>query len=62
MATDERTVSMKAYLLLPNEKYEIRRFGIPETLATDFLSLKDRITAVFSLQKKFFEVSWPGKL
>ena len=64
MSVDSKSMSIKAFLLSPNGKNtkEVRRFGIPENVATNFSYLNQRVLSVFGLSdKKVIDILWEGK-
>jgi len=56
--SEEQSMSVKAYLDVGGGKYEVRRFGLPEAMATNFTCLKEKISGVFSLSGQPIILFW----
>lgn len=57
---EERSMSVKVYMDMGGGVQEVRRFGMPEAIATNFTCLKDKIRYVFALGNQDITVSWKG--
>ncbi|KAK3879280.1 hypothetical protein Pcinc_016140 [Petrolisthes cinctipes] len=51
-------MSVKVYMDVGGGVQEVRRFGMPEALATNYTCLKDKIRSVFALGNQDITVSW----
>lgn len=58
--SEDRSLSVKVYLDVGGGRQEVRRFGMPEGLATNFTCLKDKVCAVFGLGNADITLSWTG--
>lgn len=58
---EEASMSFKVYLDLGGGKQEVRRFGLPETLATNYNVLREKICSIFSLSNQKALLSWKGE-
>ncbi|CAL4104525.1 unnamed protein product [Meganyctiphanes norvegica] len=56
--SEEPSMSVKAYLDVGGGKFEVRRFGLPEAMATNFTCMKEKISGVFSLSGQPLTLSW----
>lgn len=56
--SEEQSMSVKAYLDVGGGKYEVRRFGLPEAMATNFTCMKEKISGVFSLSGQPIILFW----
>lgn len=56
--SEEQSMSVKAFLDAGKDRQEVRRFGLPETLATNFAALREKICTVFNLSPQEIIISW----
>ncbi|KAK7065476.1 Sequestosome-1 [Halocaridina rubra] len=56
--SEDRSMSVKAYLDTGEGQPEVRRFGMPENVATNFSCLKQKISSVFALGHQDFSLTW----
>lgn len=59
--SDESTMSVKVFLDVGGGRQEVRRFGLPEDVATNFTCLKEKVCAIFGLGAQDITISWNGK-
>ncbi|KAK8396265.1 hypothetical protein O3P69_005360 [Scylla paramamosain] len=55
---EEASMSFKVYLDLGGGKQEVRRFGLPETVATNYNVLREKICSIFGLSHQDALLSW----
>lgn len=58
--SDDRSMSVKAYLDVGGGRQEVRRFGLAEGIATNFTCLKEKVCSVFGLGQQDITLSWKG--
>ena len=58
---EEASMSFKVYLDLGGGRQEVRRFGLPETVATNYSVLREKICNIFGLSNQDTVLSWKGK-
>ncbi|ROT64427.1 hypothetical protein C7M84_017630 [Penaeus vannamei] len=56
--SDDRSMSVKAYLDVGGGRQEVRRFGLAEGIATNFTCLKEKVCSVFGLGQQDITLSW----
>ncbi|KAK8724977.1 hypothetical protein OTU49_011016, partial [Cherax quadricarinatus] len=56
--SEERSLSVKVYLDVGGGRQEVRRFALPENLATNYRCLKEKVSSVFALGNKDLTITW----